>query len=25
VEGMVSYATRLRKGALFLDKKAGFF
>jgi len=24
-EGMVSYVTRLRKGALFLDKKAGFF
>ena len=23
-EGMVSYFTRLRKGALFLDKKAGF-
>ncbi len=24
-EGMVNYSTRLRKGALFLDKKAGFF
>ena len=24
-EGMVNYSTKLRKGALFLDKEAGFF